>query len=189
MLLVLFVIGSVAAVLLKDKAESAKQQPLPSQSQTQAQEASLLKIPPPTFQVFKFETDVPTSYVVPVNTTDEELKSLLWLFRQKVRAGEFKDIGIPRPTSKQWGELGYKSGMLIVYRGNRCADEEYISDSELKKGHLGACGYGEHDDAYYQWGIDADPNKDGAGIRDKEGNLITVFDYKDNWRLPVKASQ
>ena len=98
--------------------------------------------------------------MVPTNTTDEELKNLLWFFRGKVRPGQFRDIGITGPTSKQWGEYGYKSGMLAIYRGTRCAGEEYVSLQAAAHGNLGPCGYGEHDDADYQWGINADPEKD-----------------------------
>jgi len=31
---------------------------------------------------------------VPVNTIDEQLKSLLWQFREKVRSHQFEDIGL-----------------------------------------------------------------------------------------------
>lgn len=118
--------------------------------------------PPPKFHVFKFKTDVPTSYVVPVKTSDEELKSLLWLFRQSVRAGDFKKIGITQPTATRWGKLGYTSGMLVVFRGEKCANEDYISDAQIANGKLGPCGYGDHDDGIYQWGINGDPVKDSG---------------------------
>jgi hypothetical protein len=117
----------------------------------------------------------PTSVVVPVDATDEQLKSLLWFFREKVRSHQFKDIGLMQATAKQWGNKGYLSGMLSVYRGERCANEVYINTN-------GPCGYGEHDDALYQWGIEADPNKDSGSIRVK-GHEIAVFDYKDGWQV------
>lgn len=41
--------------------------------------------PPPKFQIYKYDPDGTVAIVVPVNTTDEQLKSLLWLFRERVR--------------------------------------------------------------------------------------------------------
>jgi hypothetical protein len=145
--------------------------------------------PLPKFRMFKFKTDVPTSYVVPVKTSDEELKSLLWFFRQSVRAGDFKKIGITQPTATRWGKLGYTSGMLVVFRGEKCANEDYISDAQIAKGELGPCGYGEHDDGYYQWGIDGDSVKDTGGIIAKNGDLTKVFDYEDNWHPSSEVPQ
>jgi len=78
--------------------------------------------------------------------------------------------------------------MLLVYRGDKCANETYISDDELAKGNLGPCGYGEHEDAYYQWGLDADPKKDAAALT-MNGSPIQVFDYKDNWHASSETLQ
>lgn len=147
-------------------------------------QAVVERIPPPKFRVFRSMTDQPTSYVVPVSTTDEQLKSLLWYFRIKVRAADFRAIGITRPTAKQWGRNGYSSGMLVVYRNAKCVSEAYEAT-----GKLGPCGYGEHDDAYYQWGVSGDPYKDEGGLTDKNGNATVVFDFKDNWHAPVEKLQ
>lgn len=138
-------------------------------------------IPPPKFRIYKFKVDEPTSVVVPVNTTDEQLKSLLWFFREKVRSNEFKDIGLTQGTAKQWGNSGYLSGMLSVYRSAKCANELYIDTN-------GPCGYGEHDDALYQWGIEGDPNKDSGSIK-VQGDDIVVFNYQDNWHPSSEVSQ
>ena len=138
-------------------------------------------IPPPKFRIYKFKIDVPTSVVVPVNTTDEQLKSLLWFFREKVRSNKFKDIGLTQATATQWGNARYLSGMLVIFRGEKCANEDYI-------GTIGPCGYGEHDDAFYQWGIEADPNKDSGGIK-VQGDEIVVFNYKDGWHPSSEVSQ
>ena len=137
--------------------------------------------------MFKSGTDQQTAYVVPENTSDAQLKSLLWFFRSKVRAGDFKGIGITQPTTKQWGQYGYTSGMLVVYRGAKCASEGYVSDAELDKSKLGPCGYGDHAAAYYQWGLDADPYKDAAATMAKSGDYIPVFDYEDNWHAPSEG--
>src|SRR5215469_832859 len=152
-------------------------------------ETTIPQIPPPKFQLFKFVPDQPTTYTVPTNTSDEQLKSLLWYFRGKVRAGDFKAIGLTRPTTMQWGQSGFTSGMLLVFRGMKCANEAYTSDADLEKGKLGPCGYGEHDDAYYQWGLDDDPYKDAAAIVTSEGDYAEVFDYKDNWHAPSEGLQ
>ena len=53
-------------------------------------------IPPPKFRIYKFKNDgiSPTSVVVPTSTTDEQLKSLIWFFREKVRSHDFKSLGL-----------------------------------------------------------------------------------------------
>ncbi|WP_162601400.1 zinc ribbon domain-containing protein [Occallatibacter savannae] len=137
-------------------------------------------VPSPKFKIYKFMTDEGISVVVPVKTTDEQLKSLLWFFRDKVRSHRFKDIGLTHGTSKQWGNIGYLSGMISVYRGEKCANEPFADN-------IGSCGYGEHDEAYYQWGIDGDQNKDAGSIVVK-GNDVQVFDYKDGWQVAPEAA-
>lgn len=128
-------------------------------------------VPPPHFRIYRASADRPTSIVVSTSTTDDQLRSLLWGFRRKVRSNRFSDLGL---TRQQLGVLS--SGMLVIFRGTKCANEDYTNSMP--------CGYGEHDDAYYQWGIDGDPNKDGAGIRLADGNQIVVFHYTDNWQPP-----
>jgi hypothetical protein len=146
--------------------------------------------PPPTFRLYRFKFDDSIggsiiSYVVPVNTSDDQLKSLVWLFREKVRSQKFRDISITKPTSRNFGKKNYTQGILSIFRGEKCAAEGF-SDA------VGPCGYGEHD-AYYHWGIfgdnpnnGIDPNKDEAGIRLAGGNMVKVFDYKDGWQ-PTKT--
>ena len=143
--------------------------------QTPAPEISRPSIPPPKFTVYKSKPNETTSYVVAMNTTDEQLKSLLWFFRNKVQSHQYKDIGISHPASL----TGYSDGMLLVYRGSKCANESYIDT-------LGPCGYGEHDAAGYQWGIDHNPNNDSGVIRVKD-DLVAVFNYGDGWQVPAEA--
>ncbi len=147
--------------------------------------------PPPAFRLYRFKFDEKIgasiiSYVAPPNTTDDQIKSLVWLFREKVRSQKFRDISINQPTSSNFGKRGYLQGILSIYRGEKCAGEKF-SDAE------GPCGDGDHDAAYYQWGVfgdnpnnGIDPTKDEAGIRLASGNMITVFDYKDGWQ-PTKT--
>jgi len=98
---------------------------------------------------------------VPVSTTDEQLKSLLWLFREKVRSRHLNDIGL----------RDERDGILLVYRGKKCATEEIDITA-----NAGPCGDGYHDDAVYQWGIEGDYDKDSGSMRD-----TVIFDYKDVW--------
>jgi hypothetical protein len=82
-----------------DNSTSANQQSSASNATPQPHIATP-SVPPPKFRIYKLKTDEPTSVVVPVNTTDEQLKSLLWFFREKVRARQFKDIGLTKATAK-----------------------------------------------------------------------------------------
>jgi hypothetical protein len=116
-------------------------------------------LPLPKFQIYKFDTHGmrPTIMVVPVNTTDEQLKSLLELFREKVGSRKFNDIRLKNE----------RAGILLVYRGKKCASEYYVNTA-------GPCGDGDHDDALYQWGIEGDPDKDSGSIR-VNGDTNVVF--------------
>jgi len=142
------------------------------------------RIPPPKFKVYRSKLDEGASVVVSPSTSDEQLKSLLWLFREKVRSHRFKDVGILQPTSKQWGQKGYLSGMIVVYKGGKCASELF-SDSP----GLGPCGYGEHSAAEYQWGLLVDgvfnTDADSGEMTASDGTIATVFDYHDHWQLPA----
>ena len=139
-------------------------------------------IPPPKFRIFRAKLDEGISVVVSPATTDEQLKSLLWFFREKVRSHQFKEIGITRPTSKQWGKLGYLSGMISIYRGEKCANEGF-SDVE----GTGPCGSGDHAAAYYHWGLlvngTFDSDADEASVF-SANNSTKLFDYEDHWQLP-----
>src|SRR5579862_9807787 len=64
---------------------------------------------PPIFRLYRFKFDEKIggsiiSYVVPTTTTDDQLKSLVWLFREKVRSQKFRDISITQPTSRNFGK-------------------------------------------------------------------------------------
>jgi hypothetical protein len=142
--------------------------------------------PPPPFRVYGSKRDQGTSVVVSPTTTDEQLKSLLWLFREKVRAHRFKDIGITQPTSRQFGKTAYLSGMIEVYRGDKCANEIFTDFA----GTPAPCGPDEHDSAWYQWGLLVDgvfdTDADSAFVISADGKTVPVFDYKDHWQLPAK---
>ena len=140
--------------------------------------------PPPKFRVYRSKIEEGTAVVVSPATTDEQLKSLLWLFREKVRSHHFKDVGINSPTSLQWGKKGYLSGMITVYRGEKCANEDFLDT----KG-AGPCGQGGHSAAYYQWGLLVDgkfqTDADSGGVTPSDGTSTEIFSYKDHWQLPA----
>jgi hypothetical protein len=174
----------------QQQSPSNKPQATASKLAQEVQDENLPSIPPPKFRLYRFGTDVPTSYVVPADATDDQLRSLLWFFRQKVRTGAFQDIGITQPTTVQFGQSGYAWGMLTVFKGEKCANEYYISDGEMYAGWtVGFCGPGEHNDATYHWGIEGDPLKDSGTIRGKNGDLVEVFSYKDNWHPIPKTAK
>jgi hypothetical protein len=152
------------------------------QSQGNEHDQHQAALKPPKYRVYKSTAEVGTAYIVAVGTTDDELKNLLWFFRNEVRTGRFGDIGIT-------GGQNNSSGMLLVYRGAKCANEQFLSIAQLEKGNHGACGDGEHDDAYYQWGINGDPLKDSGGIIAKDGDSTEIFNYEDNWHPSSEVSQ
>jgi hypothetical protein len=123
----------------------------------------------PRFTFHKMKTgEGIVSLVVPQNTTDGQLDTLLRFIRDKVQQRKFADLGIGHPTDKSLGKLGYGAGIIAVYRGERCANEQFIDD-------LGPCGYGEHDSASYQWGIEGDSRKDSGLVIGNNGDFRKVF--------------
>ncbi len=156
LLLVLVVVSFNTRQLPTAQPQSTAQQQPPAQPSTAQAEmkaeavttANRPKTPPPQFRIYRSKLDQGTSIVVLPTTTDEQLKSLLWLLREKIRSHRFKEIGITQPTAKQWGKKGYLSGIISVYRGDKCANEEFADSASP-----GPCGQGEHDSAVYQWGL------------------------------------
>lgn len=165
------ILAVIVAIIVRSQSDSSNSPTHTSAVPDASPQPQIVRssIPPPKFRIYKFKIGEPISVVVPPKTTDEQLKSLLWFFREKIRAHQLKEIGLMQATADD-----ENSGTLAVYRGEKCANENYISNA-------GPCGNGDHDDAYYQWGIEADPSKDTGGIRVK-GDEIVVFDYKDEWQ-------
>lgn len=129
-------------------------------------------IPPPRYRMYRQDPNSGlVAMVVDTNTTEEQLKSLLWFFRQKVRSQRLRDLNV---RSELEG-----SGIILVYRGARCAYEQFTDQ-------LGPCGYGDHNSAFIQWGISGDAKKDTAALVGKNGEMSTVFDYSDGWQLPAE---
>ena len=174
---------------------STHQQPTAQQSSPQPGNTSdsvvaVIKptILPPKFRIYRLKLNEGISVVVSPSTTDEQLKSLLWLFREKVRSHRFKDIGINQPTSTEWGKKGkkdYSSGTISVYRGDKCAGEDFLDVVGA-----GPCGQGGHEAAYYQWGFRVDDvfqaDADHGEIASSGGDYTRVFNYKDHWQAPAE---
>ena len=158
--------AAIAGIIGKSPTDSPTSTTQQSSASTSTPQPQVLRpsIPPPKFQIYRYKHDgiSPVSIVVPVNTSDEQLKSLLWLFREKVRSHHLKDIGLRNE----------RDGILLVYRGKKCATEEIDITASA-----GPCGDGYHDDAGYQWGIEGDYDKDSGSMGD-----TVIFDYKDGWR-------
>lgn len=160
-------LAAVAGMVGRQPARTSLLTPPSPASPTPQTHIALPSVLPPKFRIYKYKSDgiTPTSVVVAANTTDEQLRSLVWFFREKVRSQEFKSIGVKNEGA----------GVLAIYRGETCANENYVSTA-------GPCGYGDHDDALYQWGIGGDSNKDLGSIR-LNGKEVPVFNYKDGWQI------
>ena len=131
-----------------------------------ADKASSTKVPP--FRFFKMSAESGVSLVVPEKATEAEIRALLYFIREKVKTKKFSDLGILHPTSKNFNQLNYDHGMILVFRGEKCANEEFIDT-------VGPCGYGEHDAGSYQWGLLQPGPWDGADVRLKSGDVQKVF--------------
>jgi hypothetical protein len=123
----------------------------------------------PSFHFFKMKTgEGLVSLVVPRTTTADQLKALLRYIQSRIQQGKFSDLGIRHPTSRLHGKLGYEAGIISIYRGEECANELFVTA-------LGPCGYGEHDVASYQWGVDGNPKKYEGAVRLGDGSLQKLF--------------
>ena len=123
----------------------------------------------PNFKFFKMKVgEGLVSLVVSPDTSEKELIRLVEFVRLKVQQGRFAELGIRHATSKRYGKLGYEAGIISIYKGDKCADEEFID-------HVGPCGYGEHDAASYQWGVDGDAKKDEGLVRQSNGDWRKIF--------------
>jgi hypothetical protein len=127
--------------------------------------------PVPKYKIYRQSSTEPTTVVVAENSTDEQLHSLLWFFRRNIRSHDFKAIGLTIPTSTKYGAKTYGSGMLIIFKGSRCANENYGDG-------IGPCGRGDHSAATYEWGI-SEPDEDSGSLT-SEGNVY--FNFHDGWK-------
>jgi len=183
--ILLLLIGAIFSFKRTVKPEStAPNSPPTKQNQADTVDSNRPTVSPPRFRFYRSKLEQGTSVVVSPSTSDEQLESLLWLFREKVRSHRFADIGITHPTSKRFGTEGYSAGLISVYRNQKCAGENFFDAG------LGPCGYGDHSAAFYQWGLLVngvfDPDADSAGITSSDGGKTEVFSYKDHWKLPAE---
>ena len=147
---------------------------------TRAEKAQLASTHP-AYKLFLQKIDMPTVLVVTETTTDDQLKSLLWHLRTKIRANAFKDLGI-KPTTTLYGIPGYTSGIVDIYRGSKCASEKYTPE-----GRPDPCGSSIHASANYHWGDGNDPHADGAYLVSTNGTVTPIFDSTDNWQTESEA--
>jgi hypothetical protein len=136
----------------------------------------------PSFKVFLQKIDLPTILVVPEATTDDQLKSLLWFLRIQVRDGNFKALGL-HPTATVFDKPSYTSGVLNIYRGDRCAREMYITTGP------DPCGPSIHKSASYHWGDGGDPRSDGGDIDPAGGPDTLLFTADDGFQTDTEAAQ
>jgi hypothetical protein len=135
----------------------------------------------PDFKVFLQKIEMPTILVVPENTTDDQLKSLLWFLRIQVREGNFKALGL-HPTATIFDKPGYSSGILNIYRGSRCAGEMYVISGP------DPCGASIHKSASYHWGEGGDPRADGGDYIPQSGGAdVLLFTADDGWQTDAEA--
>jgi hypothetical protein len=182
--LLLLAVGAISCGTSTQQEPTAQQPKAQMEKETQPLAAvTRPTFPPPKFRLYRSKLDEGTSVVVSPATTDEQLRSLLWLFREKVRSHRFKDIGINQPTSEQSGKKDYSSGIISVYRGDKCAGEDFLDVVGA-----GPCGQGGHNAAYYQWGFKVDDvfqtDADDGEIASSDGGYTRIFNYKDQWQLP-----
>jgi hypothetical protein len=136
----------------------------------------------PDFKVFLQKIDMPAILVVPENTTDDQLKNLLWLLRIKVREGKFKELGL-HPTTTLFDTPGYSSGVINIYRGTRCAKEMYTTSGP------DPCGASIHKSASYHWGDGGDPHSDGGDIDPAGGPDTLLFTADDGFQTDEEAAK
>ena len=136
---------------------------------------------PPAFKVYKQPADSIASYLVAPSTTNDQLQSLLWLLRTSIQSKNYKAAGLVRPTIFSFGVLSYRAGMIVIYRGAKCANEEY------DKSKSGPCGFGDHAAASYQWGMISSASShpefnNDIGLLEASDKTITVFEENvDHW--------
>lgn len=179
---------AAAALTGCDRAASVQNS---SQETTTARTAAP-SVPPPHFRVYRAKVNTAVVFVVPPGTNDEQIKSLLWLFREKVRSRRFKELGVTQPTVSRderfaatgGHDSGYRLGIFEVYRSENCAAEEFSNADP--------CGEGGHWAARYRWGVlagqEGDSDKDDATIR-LGGRTTEVFSYKTNWQPPKSEAE
>jgi hypothetical protein len=115
--------------------------------------------------------------VVPEKTSDEEIIKLLWYFRSMVAEHRWKDLGIYPPRVLP---SGVTTGMFVIYKGEKCAQE---NDFEKNRDKEPPCGSGDHGAGFYQWGIPTDPTNDEAALT-KDGHEQWVFaSVDDHWKV------
>lgn len=127
----------------------------------------------PPFKLVHEDFENPTAFVVPVSTTDKQLTQLVFYIRNAMRSHQYGVLGLPfnKPASR------YQiSGMIDIFRGYKCVKETYADQPW-------PCGDdGEHEDAFYQWGLGAVTHDaetryacDSGAYRKRDGSYVSLF--------------
>lgn len=140
------------------------------------------QIAPPKYRMIHQTAEWPGPFIVAVGTTDDELKSLLWDIRDKIRSHSYKELGLNEPSQSN---RQYLSGMIEVFRGPKCAPEIYNWERSCARKSDCPCGDGDHNAGYYQWGLGGHYDEDEAGIFSSDRTWTLVFDAKDGYKLPA----
>jgi hypothetical protein len=132
---------------------------------------SVSNMKPPKFRLLQRKPDEVLAAVVDPNTTDDQIKALLWYLHENIQAQHFKQLGI-HPTSKKTGTPSYDAGFIDVYRNIQCARENWLNAGP-------DCGYGEHQVGEYGWGGDGGPKADFAVLIETNGARSSVFQFNE----------
>ena len=139
----------------------------------------------PTFKLFAQKPDLPTILVVAEDTSDDQLRNLLWYLREEVQSAHFKQLNL-NPTASTYGGPSYLSGNLTIYRTPKCAQEMYLATT----GKPGPCGdTTSHNAAAYHWGDDGNPAHDEADLFDATRKVATVFEATDGFQTDAVATE
>jgi hypothetical protein len=137
----------------------------------------------PAFKVFMQKIDKPVVIVVAEDTTDEQMKNLLWFFRTQIRQEKYKELGL-QPTETVFDKPTYSAGRIDVYRGAKCAKEVYITSGPDPCGSTVS-----HRSVNYHWGDSGDRHSDGGDIITQDGKDILVFNSNDGWQTEEEAQK
>ena len=114
--------------------------------------------------------------VISEKTSDADVIKLLWYFRSMVAERRWKDLGIYPPRVLPSGAT---TGMFMVYKGAKCAQE---TDFEKYRDKEPPCGSGDHGAGFYQWGIPSDPTNDEAALTKGEDEQRVFASVDDHWK-------
>jgi hypothetical protein len=139
------------------------------------QPASVPTTPPIPFKIYKQVANKGVTVVVDKKATDDQIVSLMWYFRLKVRDHQFDELGIKPTVIGDDKQKNYNGGNVYFYRGAKCANEQFAKNG-------GSCGEEDHEAAVFNWGVGGDPNSDSGVLMQAPDKVVPQFNSKDNWK-------